>query len=110
MFGAGSGSINFTTRQVTYPNVTVSFPLQTWSFPAHTTTLNIVAGKGAFTDSTVNGSCSGSTCSGSAIMGTTGAVAGTKGDHVLAGHQARTTSGTPASMQTAKIYSCAPSC
>ena len=74
--------------------------------------LQTAAGKGAFIDLVVSGTCSGSTCATStpAVMGMTGIFMGPLGDHLGVAFQARTTSGPAASAQTTKILSCAPSC
>ncbi|HEY6508072.1 MAG TPA: hypothetical protein VIY56_08655, partial [Vicinamibacterales bacterium] len=107
-----TASVNFTAQSVTFGATSFSFPSDTWSFPGGTTPIQISAGKGAFIDQVVNGTCSGSTCltSTPAVLGKTGIFMGPQGNHLGVGFQARTTSGPTAHAQTAKMFSCAPSC
>lgn len=104
-------TVDFTARAVTFPATQVDFVTQSWSFPTSTSPIVIEAGRGASVSNTVAGSCGPITgCSGTALLDRTGIFMGPAGDHLGVAHQARTTSGTPASFQTTKIFSCAPSC
>ncbi len=51
-----------------------------------------------------------STCSGTATLGKTGIFMGPSGDHLGVSFSAITNSGPTADAETAKIFSCAPSC
>jgi len=108
-----SVTVNFTGQTVAFGTSSFNFPSSdSWSFPGGTTSIQIAPGKGAFIDQVVNGTCSGSTCltSTPAVLGKTGIFMGPTGDHLGVAFQARTTSGPTAHAQTAKIFSCAPSC
>jgi len=105
-------SINFTAQTATFGATTLTFPSDTWSFGSSTTSsIMSVAGKGAYIDQTTTGTCSGSTCSTStpATLGKTGIFMGANGDHLGVSFSA-VTSGSTAHAQTAKVFSCAPSC
>jgi len=105
-------TIDFTAKTATFGPTFFTFPSDSWSFLAGTTPIQIAAGKGAFIDQVTTGTCSGSTCSTStpAVLGKTGIFMGPSGDHIGVSFQAQTTSGPKAHAQTAKIFSCAPSC
>ncbi|MGA0114758.1 MAG: FecR family protein [Burkholderiales bacterium] len=105
-------SINFTGQTAVFGASSFSFASDTWSFAGGTTPIQIAAGKGAFIDQVTTGTCSGSTCltSTPAVLGKTGLFMGPLGDHLGISFQAQTTSGPAAHAQTAKIFSCAPSC
>lgn len=107
-------TVDFTGRTVTFPEIRFSFPSDTFIFPGpNSTPIQFAAGKGAFIDHQgVSGSCSGSTCltSTPAVLDKTGIFMGQRGDHLGVAFGANTTSGPSASAQTAKIFTCAPSC
>ena len=103
-------TVNFTGQTVTFGPTSFSFPLDTWTFLSGTTAIQISPGRGAFIDQVTTGTCSGSTCAGTAVLGKTGIFMGPLGDHLGVAFSARTTSGPVAHAQTAKIFSCAPSC
>jgi len=105
-------TIDFTARTATFGPTFFTFPSDSWDFLAGTTPIQIAAGKGAFIDQVTTGTCSGSTCltSTPAVLGKTGIFMGPSGDHLGVSFQAQTTSGPTAHAQTAKIFSCAPSC
>ena len=105
-------SINFTGQTAVFGSSSFSFASDTWTFAGGTTPIQIAAGKGAFIDQVTTGTCSGSTCltSTPAVLGKTGIFMGPLGDHLGVSFQAKTTSGPTAHAQTAKIFSCAPSC
>lgn len=105
-------TVNFTAQTATFGPSSFSFPSDSWSFPGGTAAIQISPGKGAFIDTVSTGTCSGSTCltSTPAALGRTGIFMGPAGDHLGISFQAITTSGPSAHAQTAKIFSCAPSC
>lgn len=105
-------TVNFTAQTATFGPSSFSFPSDSWSFAGGTTAIQISLGKGAFIDAVSTGTCSGSTCltSTPAALGRTGIFMGPAGDHLGVSFQAITTSGPTAHAQTAKIFSCAPSC
>lgn len=103
-------SVNFTAKTATFGPSFFTFPSNSWSFLAGTTAIEIVAGKGAFIDQVTTGTCTGATCASlPASLGKTGIFMGPTGDHLGVSFSAQTTSGT-SHAQTAKIFSCAPSC
>lgn len=105
-------SVNFTAQTATFGSSSFSFASDSWSFAGGTTAIQIAPGKGAFIDLVTTGTCSGSTCltSTPASLGRTGIFMGPAGDHLGVSFSAKTTSGPIAHAQTAKIFSCAPSC
>jgi len=105
-------SVNFTAQTATFGPSSFSFPSDSWSFAGGTTAIQITPGKGAFIDQVTTGTCSGSTCltSTPASLGKTGIFMGPAGDHLGVSFSAKTDSGPTAHAQTAKIFSCAPSC
>ncbi|MBY0269504.1 MAG: FecR family protein [Burkholderiales bacterium] len=105
-------TVNFTAQTATFGPSSFSFPSDSWSFAGGTTAIQIAPGKGAFIDQVTTGTCSGSTCltSTPASLGKTGIFMGPAGDHLGVSFSAKTTSGPTAHAQTAKIFSCAPSC
>lgn len=105
-------TVNFTAQTATFGVSSFSFPSDSWSFSGGTTPIQINPGKGAFIDQVTTGTCSGSTCltSTPASLGKTGIFMGPAGDHLGVSFSAKTTSGPTAHAQTAKIFSCAPSC
>ena len=111
-FSASPITVNFTARTVTFPAISINFPTQNWTFPGpNSTPIQFAAGKGAFIEQTVSGTCGpNSGCSGSALLGKTGIFMGPAGDNLGVSFAARTTSGPTASAQTAKLYTCSPSC
>ncbi len=105
-------TVNFTAQTATFGASSFVFPSDTWSFAGGTTAIQISLGKGAFIDQVTTGTCSGSTCltSTPASLGKTGIFMGPAGDHLGVSFSAKTNSGPVAHAQTAKIFSCAPSC
>ena len=103
-------NVNFTAQTATFGPSTFTFLSDSWSFLGGTTPIQITPGKGAFIDQVTTGTCSGSTCAGTAVLGKTGIFMGPLGNHLGVAFQAVTTSGPVAHAQTAKIFSCAPSC
>lgn len=107
----GPLTVDFTARTVSWPVTTVTFPSQSWSFPNTSSSITIEAGRGAFTDNNITGTCGPSTgCNGPARLVRTGVFLGPSGDHLGVSFQARTLSGTAASTQGAGIFSCSPNC
>ena len=106
-----SATVNFTGQTVVFGPSSFNFPSDNWSFLGVNTPIQIRAGQGAFIDQVTTGTCSGSTCltGAPAVLGRTGIFMGPAGNHLGIAFSARTTSGV-ASAQTAKIFSCAPSC
>ena len=105
-------TVDFTAQTATFGPTSFTFPSDSWTFLSGTTPIQISAGKGAFIDQVTTGTCSGSTCSTStpATLGKTGIFMGPSGDHLGVSFSAKTDSGPTAHAQTAKIFSCAPSC
>lgn len=105
-------TVDFTARTVGLPALAIDFPGQNWRFGGDTPALNVDAARGAYFNSKVTGSCGPITgCSDTAaILVRNGVFMGPVGDHLGVAFQARTTTGTPASFQTTKIFSCAPNC
>ena len=110
-FIAAALTVDFTARTLTVPPVSITgFTNQSWSFNGGTTPIRFAAGKGAFIEQIVSGSCTGSNCSVvGANLGQRGIFMGPNGDHLGIAFQARTISGV-SSTQTTKIFSCSPSC
>ncbi len=107
---AASMSVNFTTKVVSSTGFGFSFPTQSWSFGGMSTPIQIAAGKGAFIDAVVGGSCGGSSCGGTANLGMTGIFMGPVGNHLGVGFNAVTTTGPAAHASTAKLFTCSPPC
>lgn len=105
-------TVNFTAQTATFGASSFSFPSDSFSFAGGTTAIQIKPGQGAFIELVTSGTCSGSTCltSTPATLGRTGIFMGSKGDHLGISFSAQTSSGPIAQAQTAKIFSCAPSC
>lgn len=104
-FSVGPLSVDFTARTVSWPVTTFNFPSQNWSFPTTTSGIHIDAGRGAFTDNGITGTCGPLTgCDGSARLVRTGVFMGPAGEHLGVSFQARTTSGPAASMQSSGIF------
>jgi hypothetical protein len=105
-------TVNFTAQTATFGASSFIFPSDSWTFAGGTTPIQIAPGKGAFIDQVTSGTCSGTTCltSTPASLGRTGIFLGPAGDHLGISFAAKTDSGPSAHAQTAKIFSCAPSC
>ncbi len=116
-FSAPGWTVNFTSRMVSAPAGTgFSFPSQSWTFTAFSTPIQFAAGKGAFIDSVVGGTCSaagpgpcGAAGPNPASLGMTGIFMGPAGDHLGVGFNAVTNTGA-AHASTAKIFTCSPPC
>lgn len=109
----GSPTVDYTSRIVSAASVSIGTGTLPFSFPmGFSAPIQIVAGKGGFFEAkNIAGSCGPITgCNGSALLGVTGIFMGPKGDHIGTSWNAVTTTGTPASVQTVKILTCAPSC
>ena len=112
VFSGGAPTVDFTRRTIDFPTTTFNFPLDQWTFSPSSSPIAIQPGRGASVVNTASGQCTGQTCfSGTpAVLQRTGVFMGPVGDHLGVAHQARTTQGTPQSLQTVKIFSCAPNC
>lgn len=99
---SGGIQVDFTSRTATFPAATFAFPdsQQNWSFSASSPSpITVQAGKGAFIETTMFGTCSGGSCttSSSAFLSQTAAFMGPAGDHLgvaMHGQASGTGSGT----------------
>lgn len=108
---SGPLNVNFTARTADIPQVTMTFSSNSeqYSFQSVTAApIQIRTGQGAFINSTALGTYTQGQSSASARLGITGIFMGTSGDHLGVSLHAKTTSGTAASAQAVRLFTCSP--